>query len=54
MVKQEGQHFICNLCSYKYGAKEHAENCEDNCRAGTFDPELESMGIPPSEAVSKE
>ena len=49
MVEQKGVHFVCNLCKYKYAAKEQAESCEDNCRSGTFDPELEGWGIPPEQ-----
>ena len=49
MVERKGVHFVCILCKYKYPSKEYAETCEDNCRSGTFDPELESWGIPPEQ-----
>ena len=49
MVEQKGIHFVCKLCKYKYAAKEQAESCEDNCRSGTFDPDLEGWGIPPEQ-----
>ena len=49
MVSQKDGHFVCETCKYRYPAKEYAQRCEDNCRAGTFDPDLEDYGLPPLE-----
>lgn len=55
MVKQENGYHVCDVCKYRYADNEHALTCEDNCRVGTFDPDLESYGIPPGEeAVAQE
>tara|TARA_Y100000310_G_C20412845_1_gene682864 strand:+ start:393 stop:554 length:162 start_codon:yes stop_codon:yes gene_type:complete len=51
MVDREGEYFVCKTCKYRYPSKEHAETCEDNCRSGTFDPDLEDYGIPPEVKV---
>jgi len=49
MVKQINEHFVCETCKYRYPGTEYAERCEDNCRSGTFDPDLEDYGLPPAE-----
>jgi|TARA_Y100000310_G_scaffold336196_1_gene420109 hypothetical protein len=51
MVKQVKGYHVCGVCGYRYADKENAEMCENNCRSGTFDPDLESRGLPPGEEV---
>jgi len=51
MVKAIKGYHVCDICGYRYANTENAKLCESNCKSGTFDPELESRGLPPGEEL---